>query len=313
MSTNTVLSDHTLTSQSLHQLRVFVAIVEHGSLTAAAGALGITKSVVSAHLRHLERQLGVRLLERTTRQMALTQVGEQVFEAAQRMVQAGQDALRAADAETQQVRGLLRVACGVDLASVLLPPVLIQLQQSHPELRVDAVVGDEVVDLIEARVDLAIRLGRPQDSSLILRRVCTTDEILVASPALATSLGPLDSPQDLGRVPWVEHARIPLNGAELQCSDGRRQPVPVHQTSLRSASTPLMRNLVRAGGGVMLMPQLLVQDELAQGSLVQLLPGWRRRQVELFVVMPSRSRSRRRAVFLEAVLEAAKALDQPLA
>lgn len=241
--------------------------------------------------------------------MALTQVGQQVFEAAQRMVQAGQDALAAAAAETQQVCGLLRAACGVDLASVLLPPAILQLQKAHPELRIDAVVGDAQVDLISAQIDLAIRLGKPQDSSLIMRRIARTDEVIVASPTLAAALGPIDSPAELAHLPWVEHARIPFATAPLRCSDGRSQAIPVQHASLRSASTPLMRNLVRAGGGVMVMPQLLVQDELAQGDLVRLLPHWKRREITLYVVMPSRSASRRRAVFLEAILQAAATLD----
>ncbi len=286
----------------MHQLRVFTFIVQHGSMTAAASALGISKSVVSGHLKRLEEDLGVRLLERTTRQMALTAVGQEVNEAACRMLHAGEDALIAAESEMGTVGGLLVVACPVDLGPAVLLPAIRLLRAAHPGLRIEAIVGDELVDLISKRVDVAIRLGVPEDSGLFMRRLGRVDEVVLAQPHLAEDWRHAATPEDLVDAPWIVHTAVHGERMRFWNPDSDEvQQVHRKPPALALGSTDLMRVLAAEGHGFILIPELLARHDMKSGRLVRVLAPWIHRRVDLYAVMPSRTRSRRRAAFLDVV------------
>ncbi|MEN0063055.1 MAG: LysR family transcriptional regulator, partial [Myxococcota bacterium] len=155
--------NQTIDHRQFHRLTVFVAIVEQGSMTRAARVLGLSKGVVSGHLRELERELGVRLLERTTRRMAITATGQDVYKAALRMQSAGRDVLAAAEAASGAVAGRVRISGPFDLAATLLAPAVARVRKAHPELRIDIEVGDIALDLVRDEVDIAVRVGVPVD------------------------------------------------------------------------------------------------------------------------------------------------------
>ena len=283
------------------RLRVFVAIADHQSMTAAARTLGISRSVVSAHLKHLETDLGVRLIERTTRTMAITTVGEQVLGHARQMLASGQAALDLVDAHLGSVRGVLRVSMPVDLGVPVLAPAVEVLRARHPELRIEALVGDVPVDLVKDRVDVAIRIGVPVDSALIMRRLARTAEVFVASPELADQYGLHGDIEALEDAPRVAHVLLDDPQPTVRRPDDQTRRLVLRPAAVSVAGTDLMRRFIGSGIGFGAMPDLLVRDDIARGDLVRVVQPWFRRRVEVFALTPSRVTSPAAHAFLEVV------------
>lgn len=282
----------------MRQLAVLVAIVRKGSMTRAAEELGLSKSVVSAHLRSLEETMGVRLLERTTRRMRLTQVGERVVEAAARMVEAAEEAFEAAAEEVSEVTGVLRVSVPVDLSRSLLMPALSSVRRAHPDLRIEVEVSDRPLDLLDAGVDVALRIGVAESSDHVMRTLAMDEEILVAAPALVEE-HPRERPSELLDLPWLAH--IVVHHDAQTWFRGEETEEIVVRPSVLVASTDVLRRMALDALGVLRVPSHIVADELASGSLVRVAPGWRHRVVRLYALMPSKVHSRRVRVFLDAV------------
>lgn len=296
-----------MSAQRLHQLLVFSAIVEHGSITAAARHLSLSKGVVSTHLRQLEETLGIQLLQRSTRRMSLTEVGSDVHAATAQIRAAVQNIEALVEAETGTAKGRLRVATTVDLAEVLVRPVVRTIRAAHPEISLELLVDDEPVDLIQERVDIALRVGLPADSALIYRPLIDAPEILLAAPKLAEEWSRVGTPGALSSAPWILHAQIDINTQDfVEPSTGARDRVTVAHPVVKSSSTRQMRSFALDGLGVCMMPSIFVRDELASGRLVQLLPNWRRRLTKVYALTPSKARPQRARVFLDAVEVEAK-------
>lgn len=301
------MENRTINSSRLHRLLVFATVVQTGSMTAAAKVLGIARSGVSAHIRALEDDLGVRLLERTTRQMALTEVGEEVFAAAGRLRDAGEDALRAVDAYQGEARGLLRVACPVDMAPLLVAPVIEQLRRDHPRLRFELHVEDETLDVVGNRIDVALRVGRPVDSSRVMRKIGRTELRVFGAPGRA-----LERPEQLVDLPWLRHTVTDASQWTFVHPDGRQVHVPLSTPAVEVGSSHLLRELVVRGVGFAILPELFVLSEVREGRMVDLLTPWSGTPMDVFVLMPSRSRSLARRVFVDAlVAHYARLREQP--
>lgn len=293
--------NRTIPSQRLHQLLVFEAIVRHGSMTAAARSLGVSKSVVSGHLRKLETELGVRLLERTTRSMSLTQVGEEVLAAAQRMSAAASAAAAAAESERQEIRGELRVAFTLALWPGLIRPVLQRLRAAHPGLHVVCFGNDARVDLVEERLDVAVRIGVPSDSSNVMIRLARDQEILAAAPALAAQW--VDKlPADLAQAELVGHRYVPRRVLEMRCGE-QRATVPIQPPVVVVDTAQMLLEVAKDGLGLCIAPAHMLRADLQSGALVRVLDGWSMRELELYALTPSRRYNRRSAVFLELLKE----------
>lgn len=293
--------DRTVGAQRLHQLMVFSAIVRAGSMTAAAKELGVSKSVVSGHLRKLEEELGVRLLERTTRRMSLTQVGERVLEAAKRMAEAAEDAAEAAASERSEIRGELRVAFTMALWPGLIRPVLQRLRNGHPGLRVLCFGQDARVDLVEERLDIAVRVGVPLDSSNVITRLARDREIVVAAPELAAAWRDC-VPADLARADFVGHRHV--QRSTLSMRNGERSATVQVQTPVVVVDTAqMLLDAAKDGLGLCIGPSHMLHADLESGALVRVLNGWSMRELEVYALMPSRRNNRRSAVFLETLRE----------
>lgn len=293
--------NRTIPSQRLHQLLVFEAIVRHGSMTAAAQSLGVSKSVVSGHLRKLETELGVRLLERTTRSMSLTQVGEEVLLAAQRMSLAALDAAAAAESERSEIRGELRVAFTLALWPGLIRPVLQRLRRAHPGLRVVCFGNDARVDLVEERLDIAVRIGVPTDSSNVITRLAKDREILAAAPELAAQwVG--KPPAALAQAHFVGHRYVPRRTLEMRNGE-RSASVAIPPPVVVVDTAQMLLEVASDGLGLCVAPSHMLRADLQSGRLVRVLQGWSMRELELYALMPSRRNNRRSAVFLETLRE----------
>ncbi|MFW0758807.1 LysR substrate-binding domain-containing protein [Pseudomonas sp. H11T01] len=257
---------------SLDRFDTFKAVVEAGSLTAAADLLGQTRAVVSFNLKRLEAELGVTLLTRNTRQLALTDAGERFYQRCLRTLDEARLAIEEARSEHTQLRGTLRITTTVEYAVASVVPALEAFRQQHPLLNIHLSTSSTHADLISERFDLAIRLGRLLDSNLRAVQLSTFEIFAVAAPSLVARHGPVSTLEALATLPKLGHARVP----ELTVTDARGAehlylPIPGEITIVADNSATL-RALAVCGHGVAILPQWLIQEDLDSGALQRLLP-----------------------------------------
>lgn len=303
-----VLVDSTVNAQRLHLLLVFAAIAREGSMTRAARSLGVSKSVVSGHLRALEASLGVRLVERTTRSLALTQVGEQAYESARQMLDAASDVGRLAEAQMEAPSGTLRVASTIDFGRLVVAPALAALCQTWPSLRVQLLLDDRPVEILAHRLDAAVRVGVPQDSRFRLRKLADDEVVLVAGPQLAQAWSHAERPRDLATAPWLFHAAVD-QPKKTFLSAGRPNDVfLVGEPRGVVDNTDALRTLAIANAGFAELPSHIAGDDIAAGRLVRVLAPWYSRQLSIYVLTPSRQQPRRVSALFEALDEQVRSL-----
>jgi len=269
------------------RLAVFAAVVEAGSLGAAGRRLGMTTSAVSQHLRALEAQYGAGLIHRSTRKLQVTDAGLRLARHCQAMVRAADAADRqlalARDAPAGQLRLSAPVGFARHVAQALSP-----LLSAHPELSLHLTVADEMIDLIDARIDLAVRGGRLADSSWVARRLCSLERMLCAAPAYLAEYGTPLSPEDLPAHRWIAAAQSET-GLELDLSapDGSRHALQV-AARITGNSQLAMQHMCLAGLGVASLVRADIDDDLRAGRLVPLLAGWRLPALPVWAVTAGR-------------------------
>lgn len=262
------------TGAQLDQIETFAAVAEHGGFAAAARVLGRDASVLSRRLDALEGRLGVRLLSRTTRQVALTEVGSVYLQ----RVRAILSELVAADAEATEgaatPRGLLRVSMPVTFARLWVVPWLPAFLERHPFVEVELHHGDRFVDLVAESFDAAIRIGALADSSLIVRHLASFETILCASPAYLQAHG---TPERL--VDLQDHRCLGLNQPHLwpdwRLRRGDERATVRVQGQLRFDDGGSMVLAALHGGGIILASHWSVGKDVAAGRLIRVLPEWR--------------------------------------
>ncbi len=262
----------------LESLRTFAEVVRLGSFAAAARALDASPSAVTRTIAALEAELGARLLQRTTRKLALTAGGEAYLAQVQPLLEeldAAGDALRAG---AGQVHGVVRLTASVAFGQVMLVPLLPALHQAYPGLQVELLLSDAVVDLVLQRVDIALRLAPSADASLIGQRLRPMHYRVVASPAYLRKHCRPRHPQDLADCPCL---RFPLPGYRTQWSFRARagaeasQPLDVPVGGWLVVSSALaLRQSALDGLGPALLADWLVLDDIEAGRLVDLFPKW---------------------------------------
>jgi len=283
------------TGLDLDDMVVFARVVRAGSFTRAAAALGMPKSTVSRRVAELEKRIGARLLQRTTRASSLTDAGRVYFEHCARIVAAVEEANLAVHRLQASPSGLLRVSA--PLAFSVLGPVIAEMLRLYPDVTIELVCTDRRVDLVEERVDLAIRAGRPEDSTLIARKLGTIRRSVYASPAVAARLGKGSSPSDLG---LHDCAVFAPEGGAFSLQSGKK-PVEVEVVPRFAVNDyDVLRSVVRAGYGVALMPDIVCEEDVREKRLRRVLPAWDGPSVPVFAIYPSaRQVSPKLTAFLE--------------
>ena len=274
---------------NLNELAVFAAVVRAGSLSGAARELKLSKAAVSEHVRRLEERLGVRLLNRTTRKVALTAAGDACFRHCERMLESATAASEAAQSLHAEARGELRVSAPQTFAPMHIAPALPSFLAQHPALTIDLSVTPRVVDLIEEKIDVAIRIGPLADSSLVARRLAVARLIVVGSPDYLRRKGIPQNGKALSQHDVIQFTSLDW-GDQWLLDDpkGIRHRLPV-RSRLRCDSGESIVATARAGAGLAAVPNWMVQAELAAGTLVQVLPGWGRKAVPIHAVHSSGS------------------------
>jgi DNA-binding transcriptional LysR family regulator len=282
----------------LNEIVVFAKVVETRSFTAAAAQLGLPKSTVSRKVAQLEERLGVRLLQRTTRKLSLTEIGQAYFERCQRIVSDIMVAEQMVTDMQSTPRGLLRVTAPVDLGAFALGALVTQFLTDFSDIHVELVLTDRVVDLVDEGVDLGIRFGPLAESTLIARKLTSVDMRLCASPSYLAKRGTPAHPDDLDVHDIVCFVPIPrLATWTLRGPDGQSVELT---PSARLVSNNLMviRDAVAAGGGITQLPEFVCGD--CNEGIVQVLPEWTSAPAELYAVYPStRNSSPKLRTFVE--------------
>ncbi|KQV94494.1 LysR family transcriptional regulator [Pelomonas sp. Root1237] len=293
-----------LANVNLNRLAVFVAVVETGSLSAAARRLGIATTMVSAHMQRLEREVGASLLLRTTRSLRMTEAGEGFFDAARQIVADTERAIAAAAGNTAEPRGRLRVTAPVDYAERVLAPVAVALTQRHPQLQIDVLAVDRPLDLVAEQIDVAIRIGQLADSELRATRIRSFSAYVVASPSLLEGRAAPAHPGELAALPLIALTVLPQ---PLQCrfnADGEAEQAVRLQSVLSFNTASALRSAALAGGGMAMLPDYLVADDLAAGRLVRLLPGWHLPEGGIHALYPAAQQPPRKTRLLIETLRA---------
>jgi len=268
-------------------LRTFIRVVERGSMTAAASDLGVSQPAVSKLLRNLEAHTGARLLERSSRALRPTAQGLVLYEASGGALAAIDTAIEAVRNDDGALNGSLRLHGPACVGERHLHRIVMKFQDKHPAVAVDLMLENRSVDLIHENVDLAIRMGRPTDQNLIVRRIGFSKRILVASPDYLARRGPVRSCKALcGHDIIVTNASLSRGGALSLRKKDKKTEIPV-RPRLTTNSAQVLVDALKAGRGVGTAQVLLVSDELKQGRLIRVLPEYEVEPTELFLVYPS--------------------------
>lgn len=270
----------------LARLHIFVAVTEAGSFTAAAERLALTKSAVSQGVAALERELGVQLLQRSTRHMAITQAGEAFLADCRALLaQAGQVVERAR-ARQGELSGLLRITSSIDAASFA-APLLAEYAARHPLMRIEYVPTDELVDLLRENIDLSLRVTGARDSSLRAVGLAELPIWCVASPAYLKARGTPKRVEDLAAHEWIAFSRL-ASPWSLRFRVGRRDVTVRVRGRLSTSMTSAARALALAGAGIVGAPDFSLRADVDAGRLVRLFPDARLPPVSLYAAWPGR-------------------------
>jgi len=256
----------------LAAMRVFVEIVDRGSVSAAAQALDMSRAMASRYLEGLENWLGARLLHRTTRKLALSDAGQQALASCREMVTLADDVLAQASQGGGKARGRLRLTSSPSFAQAQLTAAVVDFQTIHPGVEVDLVMADRTVDLVEARIDLAIRLSNRIDPGLVSRRLAVCHSVLCASPAYLTRWGVPKNPEDLRAHRCITHNAG--FGPEYNLRRGGTVTRVEALGILFANETSVVRSATLAGAGVAMLPTYYVGEDLDRGALQQVLPDY---------------------------------------
>lgn len=276
---------------TLQAMRVFVEVVERGSLSAAAEALDISRAMATRQLEGLERWLGTRLLQRSTRRQSLTDAGLEALPRCRQLVELAEETRQAAGARQQQVSGRLRISASMSFAQQHLAPAVADFLALHQQTQVELLASEHAVNLVEDRIDLALRITNELDPALIARRLSVCRSVLCAAPAYLAARGTTPAePQQLRDHACLGHARFGVDEWVLwREDDGAREAVVLPSPPrLRANEATVLLQGALAGAGIALLPTYLAGPALAAGTLTRLLPGWEPERLGIHAVYTSR-------------------------
>lgn len=276
--------------RDLNDLYYYVQVVDHRGFAPAGRALGMPKSRLSRRIALLEERLGARLLQRSTRRFALTEIGQTYYAHCQAMLVEADAADEAIARTHAEPCGTVRLACPVALLDARVGEMLADFLAAHPRVELQLEATNRRVDVVGEGIDVAIRVRPPplEDSDLVLRVLADRGQCLVASPALLAHAGTPRTPADLVRLPSLDLGSPQTEHVWQLIGPENAQVAIRHQPRLVTLSMLALRGAAMAGVGIVQLPTMMVRDQIASGALVQVLPGWAPRREIVHAVFASR-------------------------
>lgn len=272
---------------NLDRLATFVAVAEAGSFTAAAERLSMTKSAVSQAVTLLERELGVQLMQRSTRSLTVTDAGESFLEDCRSLLARAEEVVERTRAQKARIAGVLRITSAADSAAFV-APLIAEYLALYPEMRVDYFPTDQLIDLAKERVDVGLRTTGMRDSALRAAKLAEMELWSAASPAYLKARGVPKKPEDLAAHDWIGFSALPSPWArEFRLKSGRRIAIRI-KGRVTASSASGVRALALADMGIFSAPAFMVRPDVEAGRLVRLVPEARQPAIYLFATWPGR-------------------------
>jgi DNA-binding transcriptional LysR family regulator len=269
------------------EMQAFAAVVDAGSFVGASGALAMSKAAVSRQIAELETRLGVRLLHRTTRRLSLTQEGEVFYARCRELLGSLAEAEAEVTARSGQAMGVLKVSAPVSFGLMHLAGLWAPFMAAHPNLALEVMLSDRMVDLVEEGFDVAVRVARLASSSLISRKLSSTRMILCATPRYLKAHGKPKHPRELTQHQVLAYTLFATG--ESWGFDGPEGPVSVKVAPrLHSNSGDTCRAAALGHQGIILQPAFLIGNDLRSGRLVEVLPQYRSLELGIYALYPTR-------------------------
>ncbi|MGE8559565.1 MAG: LysR family transcriptional regulator [Acinetobacter sp.] len=268
----------------------FALVVEHGGFSAAERATDIPKSKLSRRVYNLEEHLGVRLIQRSSRHFAVTDIGMNIYRHAQVMMNAAQAAHDLVDHLSIQPRGVIKVSLPVSIAQNEIAKILPQFLKTYPEIKVQLIVSNRRVDIINEGIDIALRVrsNLDDDPSLVIRKFENIEQHLFASQAYLNEFGELKQPEDLSQHHILSMADEHLDQHIVVHDDKNQQKKIKVNPMVMGSDLMMLAQLARQNCGIALLPDTIVQDYIQSGELVHVLPNWKAPHGIFHAVYPSR-------------------------
>ncbi|CAD1796304.1 LysR family transcriptional regulator [Xanthomonas arboricola pv. juglandis] len=271
----------------LQAMKTFTAVVEAGSFVRAMEVVGLSKPAVSRHVNELEGHLGTRLLQRTTRRLSLTGEGQAYYQRCKDILLAVQEAEAEVGASALQAQGRLRIGAPQTFGALHLAALWGRFAARNPQVTLDIVLSDRVIDLVEEGYDLAVRIARLSDSSLVSRRLARTRMVLCASPDYLAERGTPQHPHELARHDVISYTY--WSSGDIWSFQGPQGEETVRTHSrIHANNGDTCRAAALAHQGIILQPDFLVYADLDSGALVELMPEFRAAELGIFAVYPTR-------------------------
>lgn len=268
-------------------ISVFVATVDEGSFAAAARRFGLSPAMAGKYVSAIEAELNARLLQRTTRRLSLTDIGQVYYERCKQILEAFDEANREASDAHGTARGVLRIAAPVTFGAMHLGDVLAKYLEAHPHVNIEVSLSDRYVDLLEAGVDVAIRIGRLADSGLVARRLAPCRMVICASPGYLERHGTPRSPDDLRHASRLTFSEAVSVGDWTLVDAKRRAHVIGGPCRMAANNTQMLLAAALAGAGIVYGPTFVFGEHIAHGKLVALLPDYHASELTIQAVYPS--------------------------
>lgn len=269
--------------QDLNEMAIFAVVVGSGSFTKAAEKLKLPKSTVSRKVSQLEKRVGVRLINRTTRNLKPTETGKLYFSQCQKMLEQAEEADRIVNNMQSEPSGLLRISTPLSFGTPFFIGVIKKFLEKYPKVNIEIISDNKIVDMLEQEVDIAFRVGPLSDSSLIARNIGTARLSLCASPDYIKKYGEPKTIQDLEKHTCISIPRTPWT---FQSSQGKVDFEP--HSRMTANDMEMIRNMVIEGFGIGAVPQILISEDLKNKSLVNILPEELFQERTFYLVYPSR-------------------------
>lgn len=274
----------------LNRVREFIYLVELGNITRAANSLGERKAKLSRNLALLEKELGAQLVYRTTRQFRLTEAGTQFYHQMKNLIGGADQVIENLTENEEQIAGKIRVTAPEDMGHLLITPIVNDFSKIYPQVHFELIYTNEILDIVKLGIDVAFRIGKLQDSSILQKKLTQLEFILVASPAYLETSKKILNPEDLQEHQVIAFAPNPVDKHIWKMSSPSQKKSIQIKPSFIANNYLTIRDLTRLGRGISFMPRFLAQDGLATGDFVQVLKSWSFEGAPTHIVLPSQKK-----------------------